>query len=504
VDRLRAILLTVIVAALGWVYAGQRAELASGGVTETIGSATSTERLGPASRPARRAAAASATTAPEAAGRKHRRRIPKSAEDYYLQVLARVTQGPGVSSVTPASAALRINKDYAQLFKYLQLDPDVARALVELLMHKQQARWWMYSRLYGWDANLSIHDAMLTAAREREAIEAQIRALLGDDAYEIYDSYADTLPQRRDLEAFKTKLFGAGLDLTWEQEDALLKMMQAESRRAISADEDPVLSQVAALLPEERNVPESEIYMRRLALYNERFLAAAGGILTPEQMKLYEDYLGEAENQDVHYVNQSGPWDVESNDRAPVTVATATAPLAAPVAVPAATSANNTWGDYHGGSSMEVYASDSGTLVMETDLGTGWGTGITFWPGSDVPNSDGSVNAAGATKIVARINAPAGATLRFGVLESGAQWSGAPTFEGANGADGEAFRHEGVTTTAGWQEYTIPLSSLKLNGGFGNQHGNRTIDAQALKGIEVLVPGGQQDVVLEIDSIRVE
>lgn len=77
-------------------------------------------------------------------------------------------------------------------------------------------------------------------------------------------------------------------------------------------------------------------------------------------------------------------------------------------------------------------------------------------------------------------------------------------FDGANGADGEAYRHPGLTTQHGWQVYRIPLSELKLNGGYSNQKGNRMIDTQAIKGIEILVPGGQPSCELEIESLRLE
>jgi hypothetical protein len=304
VDRLRAILLTLLVAGLALLCRVQDARLYVGRAPDSP--ALFVPGPAPAEDAMTTGAVAQAGTAKVQAvsqdASHQKKRIRRSAEDYYLQVLARVSHAPGMAGIVPDTLAARINKDYADLFKYLQLDPAAAKALVDLLIHKQQTRWWMYGRRVTGEKQMTLHDSLLKAAEDRKKLNQEIAALLGEDAYDIYKDYIRTLPLRRDLEAFKTKLYGAGVDLTWDQEDALLTMMQEEARRAITAEEDEILAEVATLLPEERNVPESEIYLRRTELMIQRYLAAAEGILTPDQMTLYEQYLRESLSQDEHYV----------------------------------------------------------------------------------------------------------------------------------------------------------------------------------------------------------
>jgi hypothetical protein len=237
---------------------------------------------------------------------------------------------------------------------------------------------------------------------------------------------------------------------------------------------------------------------------NQRYLEAAKAILTPEQYEIYADSLGEDTDQVAFHKDAFPGQEIESNEGAPVAVGSPKTPLPQPVTVPAATTQNEIWGDGAGGSKASIHPVEGNVLDIQTDLGSGWGNGITFLPGGTAPNADGSLNAQGAKTITARIYAPAGVNLRFGVTESGSGWSGSKEFPGENGADGEAFRHAGVTTKDGWQTYTIPLSDLKLNGGWGNQKGNRTVDTQAIRGLEILVPGGQADVHMQVDWVRLQ
>ncbi len=306
------------------------------------------------------------------------------------------------------------------------------------------------------------------------------------------------------MATFKDKLNSAGFGLAPSQEDALIRIMRDERLRPLTEEEDPELYVLSTSLPEERGLKQQQIELLRQQQLNRRYLEQAKTILTPEQLVVYEEYLNQWQDLRTKYVEYMPSPEVEAHDRATVELARSDAVSTGPVTVGAAGSEPQQWGDDPNGSSSIVYRTGGNLLGVEFSPGSGWGTGLTFQPQHTAMNEDESADASGVTRLVARLKAPAGATLRFGLLESGADWSGAATFPGAKGADGEAFRHEGVTTLDGWQVYTIPLSELKLNGGYGNQRGNRRIDTQAIKGIEILAPGGQAAFGMEIDYVRIE
>ncbi|MFH0908058.1 MAG: hypothetical protein V1929_04790 [bacterium] len=429
----------------------------------------------------------------------------KTAADYYHKIVWRLRTRNRLDQGNAARALSRVNKDYADLIKHLQLDPAFADALVRLLQAKRVIRMNLYDELYHANRAAAEREVLIREAnRARGDIEDEIAKLLGDEMYPVYKDYDDTLPQRRDLDALKTKLYGAGMDLTWDQENALLLMMKEESRRMIATEEDPVLAEVGTLLPEERDASEQELALRREQVNNQRYLEAAKSILTPEQMEIYEEYLAQGKSESEFWADAFPSREFEAYNRAPVVVGSPDTTIQQAVTMAAATIENELWGDGNAGSEAVVTTTTDNMLALQTDLGSGWGAGITFLPTGPSMNEDLSVNAAGAKTLTARIYAPAGATLRFGLTESGSTYPGSENFAGANGSDGEAFRHDGVTTKEGWQVYTIPLSEMKLNGGWGNQKGNRTIDTQAIRGLEILVPGGQPDVQMKIDWVNVE
>ena len=426
---------------------------------------------------------------------------------FLKEMQQRLQNDPAVRRLAHAQTAKMVNKDYADLFKYLKISPADADKLSQLLQGKYNLDVDLFLDLSNSGYNNAQRQALIRDAREaRFRIEEQIAAILGTEDYTTYLDYVDTIPQRRELAGYKDKLFAAGIDLTWDQEDKLIRAMRENSQRGVTEEENPLLAEIGHLLPEERvgKATAEDIYIEQMKVQHERLLADAKSILTDDQYRLLQDYVTDQEKSSKLWADLMPSNETESNDRATVKVGGSQGTPAQPVSVIAATAAQVTWGDDAGGSSAKIYKTDGNTLGIHAEVSSGWGSGITFWPTGSAQNDDGSVNASGAQEIVARIKAPAGVTLRFGLLESGSGWSGAPDFTGAAGADGEAFRHEGIQTQDGWQTYTIPLSQLKLNGGYGNQKGNRTIDVQAIKGIEILIPGGQPNADLEIDSVRLQ
>jgi len=400
----------------------------------------------------------------------------------------------------------RVDEEYANFLR--QMAPAQARQLRELLIAAGTNNSPYYLKLGNRNLTPAERNQILAdIAHGRQVISEATAALLGEAGLQRLDEYRATRQDRRQVAALKETMYGAGLDLTAEQNEALVEMMRQARAQLVTAEEEPEMAALSRLLPEERGergLTPQAMELRSQELYQARYLQGATNILSPPQMEMYEQFLRQqldaAETQADY---QPAPMP-DYNDRATVHVGRVTETLATPVAVDMAQAAFSTWGNNSHGSSLSATNTAAGTLALKAAAGSGWGAGITFWPDHSVKNADDSVNAAGARSIVARVRAPAGVNLRVGLLESGAPPLQAQPFAGANGADGEAFRHEGITTTEGWQTYTIPLTDMKLNGGYGNQHGNRTIDAQAISGIEVLFPGGQSNTEMEIEWVRLE
>ncbi len=179
-------------------------------------------------------------------------------------------------------------------------------------------------------------------------------------------------------------------------------------------------------------------------------------------------------------------------------------PLAAPVVFVDSTSTFETWGDFPGGAKLAGVVT-GGVVRVTGSTARGWGAGITFQPRQGLPkNPDGSVNVYGARRIVVKMTTREGVKFSIGFQESGHGPTDAQTFRGYGNADGESYTHADVQTKHATTEYAIELRGMDQATGYGNQRGNSTVDTDAAAQIHVFFPGGQSDLVVDIESIRVE
>jgi len=400
-------------------------------------------------------------------------------------------------------ASAQVDAQFAALFR--MIDPANVDPLADLLRQKFSLGIDTFLAMQDDQMSSEERDKIFSETSEREKeIDDAIRELLSDEEFIEYEQYMDTLPDRQQVSVYKDKLYSAGLELSAEQEEAMIDMMYESRLAAVTEAEDPELYGISRLLPEERELSEQDIMIMRVELYQRRYLAGASEILGPAELELFAEYLHEMLNFQETFADFMPQEQPESHDRADVTLGGENETLSAAVSTSAGTADHITWSDGQGGSRSTAETTDGGMLLFKAEVGSGWGSGISFVPQEGEKNADGSYDAGGATRLVARMKAPDGIRVRFGMIESGADWPNADSHAGEKGADGEAFRHPGIETDAGWQVYAIPLSELKLNGGFGNQGGNRKIDMQAVRHLEMLVPGGQPDCEIEIDWLRLE
>jgi hypothetical protein len=169
------------------------------------------------------------------------------------------------------------------------------------------------------------------------------------------------------------------------------------------------------------------------------------------------------------------------------------------------TSQSATWGDFAGGSKINVEPSSTNGFAVSVEPGSGWGAGVTFQPAQVLPkNPDGSANLTGGSRIVVVLNAPAGVKFRTGLEESGHGPSEAQTFGGYGNADGESYHHNETITKEGLNEYVFPLAEMVVASGYGNQRGNYCIDTDAIATINLFFFSGQKNCDFELISVRFE
>jgi len=119
-----------------------------------------------------------------------------------------------------------------------------------------------------------------------EKTDKSIRELLGDDAYGKFEIYEKSQPERMQLKALSGQMKDKGVALSEQTESQLMDAMYQE-RTSFKYDVD--LANQKDFDPEKFTQPNLERYLEQQATLQEKILARAGTVLTPEQLSVFTE-----------------------------------------------------------------------------------------------------------------------------------------------------------------------------------------------------------------------
>ncbi len=183
-------------------------------------------------------------------------------------------------------------KNYAPVFEQIHLGEDQRAQLKDLILKKNAVNM---------DKGLPLMNAKLDAARRaaliaemksaREACDAEIRELLGQEAYPVFEQFEKSLPDRLVLGLFKSKLAKTGAALTEEQQAQLLQAVsEAREQYHWSTDLSRRIQNPADVVAafSEENIAT---FAREEEEFDRQFLARAQMILTAKQLAEFEPFM---------------------------------------------------------------------------------------------------------------------------------------------------------------------------------------------------------------------
>jgi RNA polymerase sigma factor (sigma-70 family) len=204
-----------------------------------------------------------------------------------------------------AQTSRKVKRDYAKLFADLNLPQDKADALNDLIVKKLNVYVDLNSDLVGSNPDQSQMDKMKAAAQKIQAAGNEINQLLGADDYSKFKNYEDTMDQRYEVsgpQGFAREL-PAGQALTSDQTEQLISAMaEVEQNFKFSSGARPTSPQGLTAIVTEK--PASEInvdaFTAEIQQLDDRYLARAQSILTPDQITAFQSYLADRK-QDLEY-----------------------------------------------------------------------------------------------------------------------------------------------------------------------------------------------------------
>lgn len=218
-----------------------------------------------------------------------------------MQSLAAMFKNPEIRKMMEAQQKAvmgpMIARQYADLFKQLNLTPEQTEALKTLLQNKMLANA---------DAGMSLMDGSLDAS-QRDSLAAQIknasqdydnpiRQLLGDQNYQAYQAYTTTIPARTTIGQFGDQLAGTADALSPDEQQQLIQAMTdatsnykwtaaLNGQQLQNSGQGNPASMMANLTEDNINQAAAEG-----AQFDQQFFLTAQQILTPGQAAAFQQF----------------------------------------------------------------------------------------------------------------------------------------------------------------------------------------------------------------------
>ena len=199
----------------------------------------------------------------------------------FRDMMAKMMKDPEMKKAIVAQQGALIKKMYGPLFKSLNLSPEETEKFNSLLSAHQLAAMDAGTALMGGDGDKA--EATKNVQDETKQYEDQVKQLLGDERYNEYTDYKQSLTDRMALDQFKGQM--GDTPLNEDQSRQLLQLMIAERKKA--GANVPEGSAAYKLMDDEGALNK---LMDQAALSQQEVLKKAADILSAEQLKSFGEF----------------------------------------------------------------------------------------------------------------------------------------------------------------------------------------------------------------------
>ncbi len=204
------------------------------------------------------------------------------------EMIGKMMKDPAMREMMREQQKAAINMMYSGLFKDLNLSPDEKDKLKALLTDAQMRNIESAQGLFGGDEKQdSAADATKLIAEAKKQTDAEIKSLLGDERFSIYQDYQKSMGERMQIDQFKNQIAAENMPLRDEQAAQLSQIMKEEK-----AAVPPIIPTDQTQMPtkEQFTTENLEKQMQWMEDYNRRVLGRAQSVLSPEQFTKYQSF----------------------------------------------------------------------------------------------------------------------------------------------------------------------------------------------------------------------
>jgi hypothetical protein len=185
-----------------------------------------------------------------------------------------------------------IEKNYGSLFASLQLAPEQASALKDLILKKTMVDAEMgMSLMTGESDQAKREETVKNAKTEKDSINEQIKQFLGEDNFTQFEAYEKTQPERMALNMFKDQQ-GSGANALNPDQEAQLVQFMSEERQNFKfttdfTDQSKITGDFASYFTEEK-IGQFQQEMEQLY---QKYSTRAQQVLSPPQLEQFDKFL---------------------------------------------------------------------------------------------------------------------------------------------------------------------------------------------------------------------
>ena len=202
------------------------------------------------------------------------------------KALSKMMSDPAMKEMMRSQQKTMIDTMYGTLFKEMNLTPEERQKFSELLLDQQAKTMEAGMGIFEEGGLTNVTQSV--QARQKES-EEQLKALLGEERFTQYQEYQKTVGDRMQLDQLRRQMDTAGAPVQDEQLQQLLALTKEERERVPAPfPQDP--QGAAANMEKMLSGEHMEKQMAWQEEINRRVLERATTVLTPDQLKAYEQF----------------------------------------------------------------------------------------------------------------------------------------------------------------------------------------------------------------------
>jgi hypothetical protein len=189
--------------------------------------------------------------------------------------------------------AARVKTQYTDLAKRLKLPPQDTDVLLGLLADRQTA---IISARFNSNGNAA--DLASQTASIQSEFDEKLKATLGDEGYEQYNQYEQTVEARTAVSQLEGQFSSAGLPLEPVQKENLIQLLSEETKKSPANPFDPTKNDPTTVLNALKDDAAIENWAQQQQEFQNRVIQSASKTLTPDQVTTLQQSLQQKTERD--------------------------------------------------------------------------------------------------------------------------------------------------------------------------------------------------------------